>query len=106
MGMRELEVTRADEGGLTPVAQYVRMSTDHQRYSTENQRDAIAAYAIDHGMIVVRTYIDEGKSGLHLDGRDALQSLIRDVESRSIDFKAVLVYDVSRWGRLLISAEN
>lgn len=63
MGMRGLEVTRADEGGLTPVAQYVRMSTDHQRYSTENQRDAIASYASEHGMVVIRTYIDEGKSG-------------------------------------------
>jgi DNA invertase Pin-like site-specific DNA recombinase len=39
------------------------MSTDHQRYSTENQRDAIASYASEHGMVVIRTYIDEGKSG-------------------------------------------
>lgn len=106
MGMRGLEATRADEGGLTPVAQYVRMSTDHQRYSTENQRDAIASYAAEHGMVVIRTYMDEGKSGLHLDGRDALQSLIRDIESGSVDFEGVLVYDVSRWGRFQDADES
>jgi hypothetical protein len=26
-----------------PAAQYVRMSTEHQKYSTENQREAIEA---------------------------------------------------------------
>jgi len=106
MGMRGLGATRTDEGGLTPVAQYVRMSTDHQRYSTENQRDAIASYAAEHGMVVIRTYMDEGKSGLNLDGRDALQRLIHDVQSGSIDFQGVLVYDVSRWGRFQDADES
>ena len=48
------------------------MSTEHQRYSTENQADAIAHYARKHGIEIVRTYTDAGKSGLRLDGRDAL----------------------------------
>ena len=45
-------VTDADQSsdGLIPVAQYVRMSTEHQRYSTENQAAAIAEYAKAHGM--------------------------------------------------------
>ena len=47
---------------LVRAAQYVRMSTDHQRYSTENQAEAIQAYADAHGMEIVRTYADEGKS--------------------------------------------
>ena len=34
----------ASPAPLVRAAQYVRMSTDHQRYSTENQSDAIAAY--------------------------------------------------------------
>jgi Resolvase, N terminal domain len=29
------------------AAQYVRMSTDHQKYSPKNQRAAIAAYAAE-----------------------------------------------------------
>jgi hypothetical protein len=47
---------------------------------------------------VVRTYADEGKSGLRLDGRDALKRLIEDVQSGKAGFTTILVYDVSRWG--------
>ena len=57
------------------------MSTEHQRYSTENQSDAILQYAERRGLEVVRTYADEGKSGLRLDGRDALKRLIDDVQN-------------------------
>jgi hypothetical protein len=62
------------------AAQYVRMSTEHQRYSTENQVDAIRHYAEHRGLEVVRTYADEGRSGLRLDGRDGLKRLINDVQ--------------------------
>ena len=79
-----------------PAAQYVRMSTEHQRYSTENQSDAIMQYAVRWGFYIVRTYADNGKSGLRLDGRDALKQLRIDVEGGSPGFKAVLVCDVSR----------
>jgi DNA invertase Pin-like site-specific DNA recombinase len=75
------------------------MSTDHQKYSTENQADFIAFYAAQRGYDIVRTYTDEGKSGLRIDGREALQRLLVDVESGSADFSALLVYDVSRLGR-------
>ncbi|RDY65446.1 hypothetical protein DX912_17210 [Lysobacter soli] len=92
--------------GALAVAQYVRMSTDHQRYSTENQRDAIQQYALQHGMAIVRTYADEGKSGLNLEHREGLKQLIRDVESGETDFEAVLVYDISRWGRFQDADES
>ena len=81
------------------AAQYVRMSTEHQKYSTENQADATRQYAERRGFVVVHTYADEGKSGLNLDGRDVLKGLIGDVESGNADFTTILVYDVSRWGR-------
>ena len=81
------------------AAQYVRMSTEHQKYSTENQADAIARYAARRGFEIIRTYADEGKSGLDLNGREALQELIRDVTSGAADYAVVLVYDISRWGR-------
>ena len=80
------------------AAEYVRMSTEHQQYSTENQAEIIRQYAEKRGMIIVRTYADAGKSGLRIDGRDALKQLIQDVESGNADFSAILVYDVSRWG--------
>lgn len=92
--------------GPTRVAQYVRMSTDHQRYSTENQRETIAKYADRRGMVITRTYADEGKSGLSLEGRNALQQLIRDVQAGTFDFKAILVYDISRWGRFQDADES
>ena len=86
-------------GELTPAAAYVRMSTEHQKYSTDNQLDIITKYAERNNFEIIQQYADEGKSGLRLIGRDALQTLISDVESRGIKFKAILVYDVSRWGR-------
>lgn len=88
------------------AAEYVRMSTEHQKYSTENQSEAIAAYAARRGFQIVQTYADAGKSGLKLDGRAALQSLIDDVRSGSAAFDAILVYDVSRWGRFQDADES
>jgi DNA invertase Pin-like site-specific DNA recombinase len=40
-----------------------------------------------------------GKSGLTVGGREALRQLLDDVQSDTADFEAILVYDVSRWGR-------
>lgn len=48
------------------AAQYVRMSTEHQQYSTENQADKVREYAVRRGIEIVRTYADEGKSGLSI----------------------------------------
>nr|WP_281292758.1 recombinase family protein [Roseospira marina] len=84
----------------------MRMSTDHQKYSTENQSTAIRAYAAQRGLTIVRTYADEGKSGLRIEGRDALRRLIDDVEGGSADFDVILVYDVSRWGRFQDADES
>jgi DNA invertase Pin-like site-specific DNA recombinase len=81
------------------AAQYVRMSTEHQQYSTNNQSDKIRDYASKRGIEIVKTYIDEGKSGLSIFGRAGLQKLLSDVESSRADFNLILVYDISRWGR-------
>ena len=82
------------------------MSTEHQKYSTSNQADAIARYAAERGLTICRTYADDGKSGLRLDGRDALKRLIDDVRSGQADFGTILVYDVSRWGRFQDTDES
>jgi DNA invertase Pin-like site-specific DNA recombinase len=82
------------------------MSTDHQRYSIANQSEVISRYAERRGFAVVATYVDEGKSGLRLDGRNALRTLISDVESGAASFRAVLIYDVSRWGRFQDADES
>jgi DNA invertase Pin-like site-specific DNA recombinase len=83
----------------TPAAQYLRMSTNQQRLSVESQAAAIDWYAYRHNFRVVQTYQDAGKSGLTLNRRLGLQQLLHDVLSNERAFKAILVYDVSRWGR-------
>ncbi len=68
----------------TPIiyaAAYVRMSTEHQQYSTSNQMDVFREYAKRRGMEIVTVYSDEGKSGLNIQGRDALGRMIADVQS-------------------------
>ncbi|WP_211473226.1 recombinase family protein [Collimonas humicola] len=88
------------------AAEYVRMSTEHQQYSTDNQRQRIHEYAAKRNFKIVKTYADEGKSGLRIDGRLALQQLIKDVETGTANFKVILVYDVSRWGRFQDADES
>lgn len=88
------------------AAAYVRMSTEHQQYSTHNQSDVIREYASQRRMELVRTYSDEGKSGLNIQGRDSLAHLIDDVQGGRADFDCILVYDVSRWGRFQDADES
>jgi DNA invertase Pin-like site-specific DNA recombinase len=101
--------TKSDVSSKTPpipAAEYVRMSTDHQQYSTANQSQAIREYAARHGFKIEKTYEDSGKSGLNLDDREALKQLIDDVQRGVADFTIILVYDVSRWGRFQDADES
>jgi len=91
---------------LIKAALYVRMSTEHQQYSTQNQEDAIREYAKRRGFEIVHTYTDGGKSGLRIEGREGLKQLIADVQAETAVFKAILVYDVSRWGRFQDTDES
>lgn len=84
---------------LIPAAQYLRMSTEHQQYSLDNQQFVIQSYAEAHGFSVVQTYPDGARSGVDLKRREALRRLLQDVMSGSHVYKAILVYDISRWGR-------
>ena len=73
------------------AAQYIRMSTDQQRYSLSNQAAAIETYAASHGFEIVRTYADPGRSGLTFARRKELQQLLSDVLGGAPGFEAVLV---------------
>src|SRR6266536_1610265 len=88
------------------AAAYVRMSTEHQQYSTSNQMDVIREYAKRRELQIVKEYSDEGKSGLNIQGRDALAQMIRDVQAGEVMFSSILVYDVSRWGRFQDADES
>jgi len=106
MSSEKLTNESTDPPALLRAAEYVRMSTEHQQYSTENQGDKIREYAAKRGIEIVRTYADEGKSGLNIAGRLSLQKLIKDVEAGPVDFQMILVYDVSRWGRFQDADES
>lgn len=73
-GMKEMEkgflpeleklAESTDTTDATPrpgVAQYVRMSTEHQQCSTANQSDVIRRYAEGRNMEIVETYIEMGR---------------------------------------------
>ena len=98
---RKPETTDTPESELPRqrAVAYVRMSTEHQQYSTDNQNEVIQRYADDHDMEIVRTYSDDAKSGLLLENREGLQQLIHDAQKDDADFDAILAYDISRWGR-------
>lgn len=83
---------------MRKAAQYLRMSTDFQRYSLTNQAEAIARYAAAENYEVVATYEDAGKSGVTTKNRDGLKALLRDVLA-GVPYSTILVLDVSRWGR-------
>ena len=109
MEISSVDVKRSsDQSGRVThsAAEYVRMSTDHQKYSTENQSQEIREYALRRGFKIEKTYADSGKSGLNLDGRDALKQLIDDVQSGNAQFSIIIVYDVSRWGRFQDADES
>jgi hypothetical protein len=76
------------------AAQYLRVSTDQQKYAIENQAAALAAYAARRNIQIVSTYSDQGRSGVRITGRDGLQKLIEDVQRGRTRFDCILVYDV------------
>ena len=94
-------IPTSDDGTSLPTraASYLRMSTDMQSFSTEGQLAHIQMFAARRRFEVVRVYKDAGRSGLTVDGRQEFRRLIDDVVSGRAEFEAILVYDISRWGR-------
>src|SRR5712672_3197805 len=86
-------------GSPLPAAQYLRMSTEHQNFSLENQTLAIQSYAEKRNFHILKTYVDAGRTGVVLKHREGLAQLLRDVLQGDQLYRAILVYDVSRWGR-------
>lgn len=77
---------------------YVRVSTDNQleNYSIEEQTDRLKAYCVAKDIHIVQFYTDGGYSGGSLN-RPALQKMLADIDSGSIDI--VIVYKLDRLSR-------
>jgi len=74
------------------------MSTEHHSTSRKPIREnrEIRSQARIRDRKVLQ---EPGRSGLNIDGRPALKKLLADVQDKVADYSAVLIYDISRWGR-------
>jgi len=86
-------------------AMYIRMSTELQVESPENQERELQAYAAKYGIEVVKAYADLGVSGMTAEKREQFQALLDDVEQGRNAYNIVLYLDESRWGRFIDSRE-
>lgn len=87
-----------DLRALVPAVAYIRMSTDKQEESPEQQRREIIAMAEKLGYEILRWYEDLGVSGDDTERRLAFLKMRSDAETLG-DFSAVLCWDQDRFGR-------
>lgn len=83
---------------LTPAVSYIRMSSDLQEASPDQQRAEVVKLAGKHGYKIIREYFDEGISGDATEKRIDFQRMIKDAEEKG-DFAAILCWDQDRFGR-------
>jgi len=69
-----------------------------QEASIPEQEKAIEDYARKNSLTIIEWFEDDGKSGRSAEKREDFMALMEYVKTRN-DFKYVLCYDVSRWGR-------
>ena len=81
-----------------PAVGYIRMSTDKQEDSPEQQKAEINKLAKRERYRIIRWYEDHGISGAKTHKRPKFRRMIRDAEERG-DFKAILCWDQDRFGR-------
>ena len=77
---------------------YLRVSTDRQEASLDEQRSAIIRWAREHGYEVVAWFVDEDISGMEFESRPDFQRMIRECD-RDRSVEAVLVWSLSRFAR-------
>jgi site-specific DNA recombinase len=84
---------------LISAVGYLRMSSGEQIGSIEQQESEIERFAAQQGYRIIRWYIEPGRSGSkEQNKRIEFNRMILDSELQ--DFRAVLCWDVSRFGRL------
>lgn len=82
------------------VGIYCRLSKDDntgvESNSITNQKLYLTDYVKQHGWVIYKIYVDEGKTGTNFD-RNGFKEMISDIEAKKID--CVVVKDLSRLGR-------
>ena len=80
---------------------YIRVSSERQvqGYSLEGQKRYLAEWCAFEGMTVIDTYVEPGKSGKSITGREVFQKMLNDISSKKITIDYVVVFKLSRFGR-------
>jgi site-specific DNA recombinase len=79
----------------TKVAIYARVNQEQE--GLDNQLQVLRAYCEAYGMEIYAEYVDEGVSGISMEGRHSLQRLLEDAAKQ--EFHEVIVWSISRLAR-------
>lgn len=80
---------------------YIRVSSERQvqGYSLEGQKRYLKEWAEFEGMTVSEIYVEPGKSGKSISGREVFQQMLEDISTGRVDIDYVVVFKLSRFGR-------
>ncbi len=80
---------------------YIRVSSERQvqGFSLDGQKRELIDYAKTKGLEVAEIYVEEGKSGKSIEGRDQFQRMMYDVTRQDSEVGFILVFKLSRFGR-------
>lgn len=90
--------TSARPAGPIPVACYIRMSSDKQEASPDQQRKSIQDGTAKQNRLIVREYFDDGISGDKTEKRRDFLRMLRDATEKR-DFREIWCWDQDRFGR-------
>lgn len=80
---------------------YIRVSSERQveGFSIDGQRRYLTQWAEAEGMTVAATYVEPGKSGKSISGREEFQKMLNDIAMGNVKTDYVLVFKLSRFSR-------
>lgn len=80
---------------------YIRVSSERQveGFSIDGQRRYLTQWAEAEGMTVTGVYVEPGRSGKSISGREVFQQMLDDVATGAVKTDFVLVFKLSRFGR-------
>ncbi|GIP35960.1 recombinase family protein [Paenibacillus sp. J2TS4] len=79
----------------TKVAIYARVNQEQE--GLDKQLNALRAYCEAHGKEIYVEYVEEGVSGISMEGRHSLQRLLEDAEEQ--EFQELVVWKLNRLAR-------
>lgn len=81
------------------VAYYRQASKSKRDDSITGQQEQVRTWAAENGLTIIKEFCDRGKSGASAEGRPAFLNLLQNWVKKRQDFKYIICFDISRWGR-------